>query len=87
MRTPSQQWDTASNASRSLVTLGSHDYFAKVLEYTGTNSAVVQITAWNEMTLGSALGPIRELANTLPGSTGPVSPIATTFTWEEEITW
>lgn len=80
-------WESASNANRSLLTVGSHDYSSSVIEYTGENSAVVQITAWNAMTLGSMLGPMREFANTLPGSTGPFSPGATTFTWEETVSW
>lgn len=80
-------WEQASNSSRSLLTVGSHDYYATVIEQTGSNSAVVQITAWNEMTLGSLLGPIRSVANTIPGSTGPFSPVVTTFTWTEEVEW
>jgi hypothetical protein len=39
------------------------------------------------MTPGSALSAVRELAESIPAATGPLSAVPTTFTWKETVSW
>ncbi|MBM7466105.1 RHS repeat-associated protein [Microbacterium esteraromaticum] len=80
-------WEQASNADRSLAILGSHNYSSRLVTRLTDSSAVVQITAENPMTLGSALSPVRELADSIPAATGPLSAVTMTFTWTETVSW
>lgn len=80
-------WEQASNEERTIATLGSHSYYGAVISRPNDHSAIVQITASNEMTLGSLLSPIRETANQIAGSDGPFSPVQTVFSWTETLTW
>ncbi len=83
-------WEGASDSERSLVTVGSFDLNATVIERSGS-SAEVQFIASNSTSLGSALrfgGPeLYQYLNTLPGETGPMSAVYQTYTWTETITW
>lgn len=78
-------WEGSSNSARSLAVIGSHNYSATVISRPSPNTAIVQITASNDMTLGSLMSPIRGYANQIPGDTGAFSKVNMTFTWTETI--
>nr|WP_201470783.1 RHS repeat-associated core domain-containing protein [Microbacterium hydrocarbonoxydans] len=81
-------WSNASNVDRSLAVVGSFAMQANVVTNQSDGSMVLQFTITNEMTLGSAIGPSqqwRELLNSLPGSSGPMSNVAQTYQWTESI--
>ncbi|WP_164743465.1 RHS repeat domain-containing protein [Microbacterium sulfonylureivorans] len=84
-------YGSASDANRSALVIGSYSLDAVVAQRDG-NVLVVQYTATNSTTLGSAV-PLpgddwRPLLDSLPGDTGPFSEVTQHFTWTETIrTW
>ncbi|MGN7950544.1 RHS repeat-associated core domain-containing protein, partial [Microbacterium sp. 22215] len=81
-------WSNASNVDRSLATVGSFYMQAKAVTSNNDGSVVVQFTITNDMNLGSAIGPNdqwRELLNSLPGDSGPMSNVSQTYQWTETI--
>lgn len=83
-------WNHASDADRSYATIGSFDINARVVDSSSANSVVVQYAITNSTTLGSAIGPtqsIRDVLNSIPGKTGPMSEVHETFYWEQTVSW
>lgn len=85
-------WPVAGSQAKMLVTLGTYDLNAQVVEQTpGARSAKVRFTATNDTTLGSLLRTgipgMYEALNNWAGEDGPFSRYGQTFTWEETITW
>lgn len=83
-------WPVASEHDRTLLTLGSYDIEAAVVDRNDDGSAVVEYTATNETTLGSLLrfpGFDYEALNRAAGDHGPFSRVTERFTWKEEVQW
>ncbi len=83
-------WENASNSDRSLVVLGSFALSAEVVSRPDAKSAIVEYSAFNVMTAGSAIGinqDWRDLLNSVPGESGAFSAAASTFVWRETETW
>ena len=81
--------EDASNVDRSLAVIDSFRLTATVIEQSN-NRAVVRFVAWNDMTLGSAIGPtdgLRSVLNSVAGESGPLSRVSTVFSWTEPLTW
>ncbi|WP_435749019.1 hypothetical protein [Microbacterium sp. PMB16] len=80
-------WEDASNAERSLAITGSHLLHAEVIERPSESSAIIQFSASNPMTLGSLASPIRQYADSLPGTTGPLSAVSINYSWTSTVRW
>jgi hypothetical protein len=81
--------DRASSADLTMLTLGSFDLHAYVVERTEPHQAVVSITATNTTSLGSKLRFSDQMYveyNELAPSIG-LGPVTETFTWTETIRW
>lgn len=83
-------WPLASERDRTLLALGTYDVDARVVSKGDDGTAVIEYTATNETTLGSALrgpGLDYDALNRAAGDRGPLSRITERFTWTEKVTW
>ncbi|WP_141693472.1 DUF6531 domain-containing protein [Curtobacterium sp. UCD-KPL2560] len=83
-------WPVASERDRTLLALGTYDVDAKVVSKGDDGTAVVEYTATNETTLGSALripGLDYGALNRAAGDHGPFSRVTEEFTWTEKVKW
>lgn len=83
-------WPVASERDRTLLTLGTYDVDARVVSKGDDGTAVVEYTATNETTLGSALripGLDYDALNRAAGDHGPFSRVTERFTWKEKVKW
>lgn len=80
----------ATNTQRSLLVTGSYDVLRPEVTMTSARSATVTYSLRNDITVGSLVSitdQLRQFGNGVPGETGPMSTVYTTFTWTEELTW
>lgn len=83
-------WPLASERDRTLLTLGTYDVDAKVVSKGNDGTAVIEYTATNETSLGSALrgsGIDYDALNRAAGDHGPLSRVTERFTWTEKVKW
>ncbi|WP_159572680.1 DUF6531 domain-containing protein [Curtobacterium sp. 18060] len=81
-------WPVASERDRTLLALGTYDVDAKVVSKGDDGTTVVEYTATNETTLGSALripGLDYDALNRAAGDHGPFSRVTERFTWTEKV--
>lgn len=82
------QGSCARERDRTLLALGTYDVDAKVESKGDDGTTVVEYTATNETTLGSALripGLDYDALNRAAGDHGPFSRVTERFTWTEKV--
>lgn len=83
-------WPSANNHDRTLLTLGSYEVDARLVQDNGDGTAVIEYTAVNETTLGSLLRLPwfdYDALNAAAGDEGPLSRVTEKFSWKETVEW